>query len=454
MSLLTRILVKTGLADTESQHSDDSASGQLSGSIRSLFLEPQRSGDEALSGAAGVAYEGARMSETRYAAIRKAVEERLVAFLRRDVVSHLEIGHDDEFILHFIEIRPEIDADPLLDRFLKEFTQAARIEWVKKFVRSAAEEHVRVDQFLGVDRTCPRESLGPTELYDEQLNRSGALPAYGITLYGRWEKRMAAPSLSSASRRRGPSMHLSVQDGKISSGSPTEVRELTLASFPAVLGSSPDADTLIAGHYVSARQCTLDWDGERVWLEDHSRNGTWVDGRRLNRGSRVDVNDGMVISFGRQAGDADYARFPLMRVRFDSLSRERGMTPVVGSGSTPVVRKETRLLLERPAFAMIYVGAGQSQIRILTVPFTIGRASDQDYVVPGVNEGVSREHLVIKDITETGALTVNKAVKRNGTYAHDLSLPEEFEWRFDQEIVLARKSKNAPAVHLILKRPA
>src|SRR5688572_18287629 len=226
MSFLTRILVRAGVASTRS---DDSTSGQPSGSLRSLFLEPRPSRDEPLIGAAPLQYEGARISETRYAPIRKAVEERLIAFLRRDVVSHLEIGHDDEFILHFIEVRPEVDADPLLERFLKEFRQEARIDWVRKFLRSAAEEHVRIDQFLGVDRTCPRDTIGPTDLYDEELNRSGALPAYAVTLYGRWEKRIPA-SVASGSRARGPSMRLSVHDGHASSGNGASAREITLDS--------------------------------------------------------------------------------------------------------------------------------------------------------------------------------------------------------------------------------
>jgi pSer/pThr/pTyr-binding forkhead associated (FHA) protein len=421
--------------------------------MRSLFLEPRVSSDDWMSGAPSHDYESARPSESRYAPIRKAVEERLIAFLRRDVVSHLEIGHDDEFILHFIEIRPETDADPLLDRFLKEFTQPARIEWIRKFLRTAAEQHVRVDQFLGIDRTVPRESLGPTDPYDEELNRTGAGPAYNITLYGRWEKRIPA-SLAGGSRRHGPPLHLSVQDGDLARRTGAEAREIALDTFPAVLGSSPEADTLISGHFVSARQCTLDWDGERMWLEDHSTNGTWVDGRRLKRGSRTAVNDGMVISFGQEAGDADYARFPLLRVRFSPLSREHRITPVVGSRSTPVIRKETPILLEKTALAVLHAGATGTQIRILKVPFTIGRASDQDYIVAEANEGVSREHLIIREVTETGALAINNAINKNGTYTKGVALPHEFEWRFDQEIVLARKSRSAPPLHLVLKRPS
>jgi pSer/pThr/pTyr-binding forkhead associated (FHA) protein len=442
--------VKAGVASTRS---DDSASREPGGRMRSMFLEPHASRDDWSSRAPPHDYESARPSESRYAPIRKAVEDRLIAFLRRDVVSHLEIGHDDEFILHFIEVRPETDTDPLLDRFLKEFTQPARIEWIRKFLRAAAEQHVRVDQFLGIDRTCPRESLGPTDPYDEELNRTGALPAYGITLYGRWEKRIPA-SLAGSSRRHGPSLRLTVQDAEAAKGAVEEGREITLDSFPAVLGSSPEADTLISGHYASARQCTLDWDGEHMWLEDHSTNGTWIDAQRLKRGSRTLVSDGMVISFGREAGAADYARFPLLRVRLSSLSRERRITPIAASRGTPVTRKETPILLEKTALAVLHAGTTGTQIRILKVPFTIGRGSDQDYIVAEANEGVSREHLIIREVTETGALTINKAINKNGTYAKGVALPQEFEWRFDHEIVLARQSRRAPPLHLVLKRSA
>jgi hypothetical protein len=51
-----------------------------------------------------------------------------------------------------------------------------------------------------------------------------------------------------------------------------------------------------------------------------------------------------------------------------------------------------------------------------------------------------------------GARATNNAVKKNGTYANDVALAREFEWRFDQEIVLARKTKSAFPLHLVLKR--
>jgi len=48
--------------------------------------------------------ERVRPTNTRYAPIRNAVERRVGAFLREDLVSHLEIGDNEIFLLHYIEI--------------------------------------------------------------------------------------------------------------------------------------------------------------------------------------------------------------------------------------------------------------------------------------------------------------------------------------------------------------
>ena len=48
--------------------------------------------------------EPVRSTNTRYAPIRNAVERRVSAFLRDDLVSHLEIGPNELFVLHYIEI--------------------------------------------------------------------------------------------------------------------------------------------------------------------------------------------------------------------------------------------------------------------------------------------------------------------------------------------------------------
>ena len=95
---------------------------------------------------------------------------------------------------------------------------------------------------------------------------------------------------------------------------------------------------------------------------------------------------------------------------------------------------------------------GSPRLDVLKVPFTIGRGSAQDYVVPDANEGVSREHLVIEEINRSGAVTLNRAVSRNGTFAGNQALPERFVWRFGEEIVLGEKWTGAPAVRMSLQQ--
>jgi len=70
--------------------------------------------------------------------------------------------------------------------------------------------------------------------------------------------------------------------------------------------------------------------------------------------------------------------------------------------------------------------------------------------VPDANLGVSREHLLIESIGRSGAVTLNRAVARNGTFAGNQALPERFVWRFGQEIVLGERWTNAPVVRIAL----
>src|SRR4029077_12567666 len=104
------------------------------------------------------------------------------------------------------------------------------------------------------------------------------------------------------------------------------------------------------------------------------------------------------------------------------------------------------------AVLTIVDASGSPRRDVLKLPFTIGRGSAQDYVVPDANQGVSREHLVIEAIDRAGAVTLNRAVGRNGTFAGNQPLPERFVWRFGQEIVLGEKWTDAPVVKLSLRR--
>ena len=129
-----------------------------------------------------------RPTTTRYAPIRNAVERRVTAFLRDDLVSHLEIGDNEMFLLHYIEIAADSQGEAELDQFLHEFSPESRVHWVKKLLGGAVGQHVSVDQFLGLDREFAPEQLAETDPFEEALNQS-VVPPYKVILHGRWEAR-------------------------------------------------------------------------------------------------------------------------------------------------------------------------------------------------------------------------------------------------------------------------
>jgi len=421
-----------------------------------------------------------RPTTTRYAPIRDAVERRIKAFLREDVVSHLEIGFNEVFLLHYIEIAADSQGEAMLGQFLLEFPAESRAQWIRKLLGPALGTHVSIDQFLGLDREFSADQLAETDPFEEQLNQA-AVPMYRVILHGRWEsgpsaeQRAALSALSAvpavsayaepavsppAPRLAGPSLRLSIQDAKSpDAGRTGALRAVEIEQYPAVLGSSVHADIEISGYYVSARHCTLHWEGQQLWLADHSTNGTWVDGVRMHRGRRVALANGAVLGFGRDRGDAEHERYPAVQAQFmrRPLTSDAGTTPVPPSGSTPVAPGIAApdiaiFAADSAPLAMLAVidATGSVKQDVLKLPFAIGRGSAQDYVVPDANLGVSREHLLIESIGLSGAVTLNRAVARNGTFAGNQALPERFVWRFGQEIVLGERWTNAPVVRIAL----
>jgi len=399
-----------------------------------------------------------RPTSTRYAPIRQAVERRVKSFLRQDLVSHLEIGFNEIFVLHYIEIAADKQGAEELEQFLQEFPPDSRVHWVKKLLGPAVGQHVSVDQFLGLDKEFSAEELAETDPFEEMLNQS-ARSVYRVTLHGRWESRPAAAEPAAVvqpSPQEGPKLRLSVQDAKEAGP-----RALEIARFPAVLGSSAQADVEISGYYVSARHCTLHWEEQQLWLADHSTNGTWVDGERVRRGKRVALANGALLSFGRDRGEANYDRYPALRAKLPHHLESAGATatPVAPSASTPIapgiaapVADPAQAANAPLAVLSIVDATGSPRHDVLKLPFTIGRGSAQDYVVPDANQGVSREHLVIESIDRAGAVALNRAVARNGTFAGNQPLPERFVWRYGEEIVLGERWANAPVVRIALRQ--
>ncbi len=68
------------------------------------------------------------------------------------------------------------------------------------------------------------------------------------------------------------------------------------------VGRAPDCDLVLAGAEVSGAHALLRWTGVHWELRDlGSRNGTWVDGRRMGPGESVPLPEGAGMAFGGAA---------------------------------------------------------------------------------------------------------------------------------------------------------
>jgi adenylate cyclase len=73
-----------------------------------------------------------------------------------------------------------------------------------------------------------------------------------------------------------------------------------LMKDPTVIGRSEGCDVIIADPWISSRHALVERRGDETWLVDlDSRNGTFVDGRRIREAR---VADGARVSFGRTTG--------------------------------------------------------------------------------------------------------------------------------------------------------
>src|SRR5260221_5063300 len=86
--------------------------------IGSAFERSDIDGGEARDAPGGA--EPVRPTTTRYAPVREAVERRVKTFLRQDVVSHLEIGFNEIFLLHYIQICIDKLSTPMFAKVLPE----------------------------------------------------------------------------------------------------------------------------------------------------------------------------------------------------------------------------------------------------------------------------------------------------------------------------------------------
>lgn len=267
------------------------------------------------------------------------------------------------------------------------------------------------------------------------------------------------------------------------------VESLTVPAFPALIGKSSEAGIRVSGTFVSREHATLYFDPvlRRVVLQDHSRHGTWLNGKRLDATVRgILVGSGQIRLAAADASDAPSLEYslgtvdaatptPLMpalepkTVRLDvepkpiektmpvpsspalvgdlpalvegiskDLPRGGGHaneTALSQPGRRDVVRpasaQETQLSSSGGPHALAWLQVrtieGESVVPITELPFIIGRdPKGAGFSLTNTAEYVSREHLRLVSYHHKCFTIENGGLGRNNTYRKGVLLDNRF----------------------------
>ncbi len=276
--------------------------------------------------------------------------------------------------------------------------------------------------------------------------------------------------------------HISVSQSRPAAATPAREIELSLrlvqadgrsesvplTDAPLLIGTSPRATLRVAGTYDSREHATLYFDNElNCWvLQDHSRHGTWVNGKPLRREGRCLLHgSGQIHLASSQPSDATLIEFshpaldlleptPLFEVGsplealaatpvmnpmphearpVEAAVPESTPAPVPVPTSTPeptpirpaavstLSAQETQLCEahEGPALAWLQVRTleGLRTLPITALPFVIGREpKDSGFHVDERASFVSREHLKLVSYHHNCFTIENGGLGRNNTY--------------------------------------
>ena len=80
---------------------------------------------------------------------------------------------------------------------------------------------------------------------------------------------------------------------------PMEKRFFVLKKETSLIGRSPASDIQIRDSFVSRKHAKIVKENDRFFIEDlGSRNGTWISGKAIARGTRVEIQEGLLIRMG------------------------------------------------------------------------------------------------------------------------------------------------------------
>jgi pSer/pThr/pTyr-binding forkhead associated (FHA) protein len=276
----------------------------------------------------------------------------------------------------------------------------------------------------------PPADAAPASPYDVTAAPSNlAIGGYEIVAETRW-----APKRTLINRAEAlPPLELMIHDA-------LGERRIHVMQTLVVLGVEKALKTPDGQQIRLKDQSPVSWQGETAWfvavaaqhvsgmhlvlrlhddgvdcLDAGSTNGSYVNGKLLNPGNWHLVKQLETVFLGGPASDPR-SHTACVQLRVGHPVR------AVGKDRTPL-RTSTAQALPPKLLLQPLNDSDMGQVPVHTLPFTIGRGADCDWVIPARHEMVSRQHLMIEEVD-----TLKQQVKLRDLSRQKISVSQE-GWR-------------------------
>jgi pSer/pThr/pTyr-binding forkhead associated (FHA) protein len=365
-----------------------------------------------------------------YRALREHAQSKWVVRSQR----HANINPDERLSITRLQISarsPELDLQ--LQQWFAESDMPHLIQWMLRgpFKTAAIEHWVILDALEHLEVLhLPPADTAPASPYDVTgAPSNSAIGGYEIVAETRW-----APKPAQINRAETlPPLELMIHDA-------LGERRIHVMQTLVVLGVEKVLKTPNGQQIRLKDQSPVSWQGETAWfvaiaaqhvsgmhlvlrlhddgvdcLDMGSTNGSYVNGKLLNPGNWHLVKHLETVFLGGPASDPR-SQTACVQLRVGHPVR------AVGKDRTPL-RTATAQALPPKLLLQPLSDSEMGEVPVHTLPFSIGRGMDCDWVIPARYEMVSRQHLMIEEVD-----TLKQQVKLRDLSRQKLSASQE-GWR-------------------------
>jgi hypothetical protein len=338
---------------------------------------------------------------------------------------HADINPEERLAITRLQIRassPALEAQ--LQQWFSESDVPHLIQWMVRgpFKTVAIERWVVLDKLERLEvlpyLLAPQTNASPYDV--SAVSTLAPVADYDIVADTQWASKTAAAHVASPL----PPLELVIHDA-------VGERRVHVMQTLVVLGAEKTLKAPDGQKMRLLDQSPMQWQGETAWfvavhaqhvsgihmvlrlheggvdcLDDSSTNGSFVSGQKWMPGQWHLVKHVETVFLGGAASDPrSQTACVQLRVGHPVMPVSADRTPLRQATPAPTLPK---LLLQPVGIA------GAQAVPVLSLPFTIGRAPDADWVVPAQHEMVSRQHVVIEAVDESKQQLLLRDVSRQG----------------------------------------